>query len=227
MATKIQIKGIDFSKLSPEQLALIESSLSTTFNKDVKVSAAATKEKFGLLEDKMDANGVYVCPHCGQPQQFSELSDDEQTIAKKYAACKNCIQKIKDAEAIKAISLKRVVIREGESAASMAKTAVLRHAAKINMQIMEFLIDKAWCSKNMSIHYPLFIEKPANIDNEQLRELVTDTKGKRRFAAVEYTFPQIPDKVFLMTNDLYKPKVQKLISALDKLVENAKVDLTK
>lgn len=223
MAMELNVKGIDFSKLTAEQITLMENELSAKFGTEIKLVADKKKEKLGALENKLDADGNFICAHCGKVENYNAMSEDNQALARKYGVCLTCLESIKVTEAIKAIAPKRTVIRSGESAADIAKGFVKQYAGQITAAFMTTsLMDKAWCAKEMKLHYPLFIEKPANIsaDADDLKALVTDNKGKRRFGAVEYTFPQIPGKVYLMTNDLYKDKVNKIGDAFEAFVSS-------
>lgn len=221
MAMELNVKGIDFSKLTAEQITLMENELSAKFGTEIKLVADKKKEKLGALENKLDADGNFICAHCGKVENYNAMSEDNQALARKYGVCLTCLESIKVAEAIKAIAPKRTVIRSGESAADIAKGFVKQYAGQITAAFMTTsLMDKAWCAKEMKLHYPLFIEKPANISADNLKTLVTDNKGKRRFGAVEYTFPQIPGKVYLMTNDLYKDKVNKIGDAFEAFVSS-------
>lgn len=224
MAMELNVKGIDFSKLTAEQITLMESELSAKFGTEIKLVADKKKEKLGALENKLDADGNFICAHCGKVENYNAMSEDNQALARKYGVCLTCLESIKVAEAIKAIAPKRTVIRSGESAADIAKGFVKQYAGQITAAFMTTsLMDKAWCAKEMKLHYPLFIEKPANISADDLKALVTDNKGKRRFGAVEYTFPQIPGKVYLMTNDLYKDKVNKIGDTFEAFISSQTV----
>lgn len=220
MTTNLNIKGINLAALSAKDRLKLEAKLSEIMHRPITLTADDTKtSNMGVLTDRLDIHGNYTCAHCNTVVNFNDLSDEDQAYAKKYAVCPECIKKIKIAEAIQAITPKRTVIREGDSAATIAKNCIQLHKSEITEAIMQLLTDKEYCRKNMKIRYPLFIEIPANASADIIKEMSFDLTGKRRFAAIKYIFPQIPNKQYLMTNDLYKNRIDKLVATIEKLIE--------
>ena len=212
-ATKINVKGLNLAALSAEQIKTIEAKLSAELGTEIQLTAQAPKKKLGLLEGKLDAEGNFACVHCKGIANFESMNEEDKTYAMKYGICPECAQKVRIAEQIKAIAPKTTYQRVGDSAKTIAESYIAKYADKIDDKAMALLTTKEWCQKNMGLHYPLFKEVPANISTDELKILVTDNKGKRRFGAKMFTFVNIADKQFVMTNDMYKDRVGRIEQA--------------
>ena len=215
---ELNLKGINLDNLSEEQRNEIQKKLTEQFGHSVVLVAAKSQPKsMGALEGKLN-DGKFVCPHCGTVETFDALSEDDKTYAKKFSTCAACSQKVRDAEKIALISPKRTVIREGESAFTIAKSAVLSVADKISPSAMEVLQDQDWCKRTLKIRLPLFIEVNPESTPQQLKEAACDTKGKRRYSGTPFKFAQLGDRMFLMCNDIYQARVNALVEGVKSLI---------
>ena len=89
----------------------------------------------------------------------------------------------------------------------------MKYADRIDDAQMTKLMDRDYCLKNMSLHYPLFKEIPADATPEEIKEMCKDNKNKRRFGAKVYEFALLAGRKFLMTNDFYKDRIAKFTNA--------------
>ena len=214
--TNISVKGLKLDSLTAEQKALLEAKLSERLGTAITLTATTSKPKLGQLEGKLDEAGNYVCSHCNSVANLNELSEENKTYAVKYGICPNCAAKVRTAEQIKKLSPRATYQRVGDSAKTIAESYIMKYAALIDTSMMNNMMDKTWSLKNMGLHYPLFKEVPANISPVELKELLIDNKGKRRFGNKLYTFEQLPGRTFVMTNDFYKDRVAKIEATLSK-----------
>ena len=221
-----EIEGTQLNKLSVEEKKALEAKLSAELKQPVVLRAKKEVAKFGFLQDKLDENHNFACSHCGAKTNYDELDEEDQALARKHGWCHKCAEAVRIAEKIKAVSPKRTVIRDGDSAAQQVKNIIAEYSDQINVAFMAKLSNKDFASKNMGLRYPLFKELPNNLTTEQLKDFVCDDFGKRRFGAVQYRFKQIAGKTYLMTNDIYKKNVGRTLDTfkafLDGKFEDAK-----
>jgi len=95
------------------------------------------------------------------------------------------------------------------SAAAQVKEIISYYADQITSGSMAAFLQKDFCKEFFNIRYALFIEVPKNASADNIKKLrFPDGDKNARYGVAKFTFVQIPNRTFLMTNDIYKKNVQ-------------------
>ena len=220
----LTVKGINGINLTQEQILAALAAQGIDIS---NVQISTPKASLGKLEGKLNENGEYVCACCGKTINYNELDETAQAKARKTGVCPDCQRVydfVKDNKASGGVRVKNAV-----SAGELCRSAILAHADEIDEEKMALLTDLDNCKNNMKLRYPLFVEIPAGaskFDKETIRK--PDGGKNARFATKEYTFSQLPGRVFFMTNDLYERQIAPVEKYMQVLFgEDEKVSLNK
>ena len=207
----LQVKGVDFSKLTDEQ----KEHMAAILNIDITAitAAAATKKKeVNNLVMKEGSETIAIDAFSGEEFDISQLSEDVLTRVKKTGLSPESLAKLEEAEKIKALMKGKTINRgprNAVSAGEQIRQIVAENSSKITAEMMQILTDKEESRKLFSLAYPLFIEIPANASESDKKEM-RKVKGASRFSAKVWQFDNILDKSFYMTNDLYVRNIEKI-----------------
>ena len=209
----INIKGI--ANLTDDQKAAIAATLGIDVN-NLQISVPKKKE-VNHLQMKEGSETIAIDRFSGEEFDITTLSEEELANAKKTGFSPTTYAKMLEGEAIKKSMGKTRPPRQGISAAKRVHAIVENYADMMNEQMMANLLNKDY-ARNMSLAYPLFIEIPADASDEQKKEMRMDGKHPR-FSPREWTFAQLPNRRFYMTNNIFAnnvPKVEAIFKNLSK-----------
>ena len=116
---------------------------------------------------------------------------------------------------------KKVAVEEKKfkapSAAAQVAAIVSNYSDNITSGIMAAFTQKEFCKEYFGIRYPLFVEIPSGASNEDIKKLRHPNEDKNaRYSTEVWTFKNIPNHSFMMTNDLYQKHINAIHEGLKK-----------
>ena len=214
----INVKGVNFANLTDEQKAQMAAILGVSV--DDIVAPATKKTEVNNLKMKEGSETIAIDAYSNEEFDISLLTEEELTNAKKTGLSPVSFAKYQEGEKIKAlmknVSGKARAPRTGASAGEQVRAIVTAHADLIDESAMMMFMSKDESKKSMSLAYPLFIEIPSGASEAERKEM-RKVKGANRFASQVWTFKNLPEREFFMTNDIYSKNIAKVEAVFSNL----------
>ena len=205
----INVKGVNFANLTDEQKAQMAAILGVSV--DDIVAPATKKTEVNNLKMKEGSETIAIDAYSNEEFDISLLTEEELTNAKKTGLSPVSFAKYQEGEKIKAlmknVSGKARAPRTGASAGEQVRAIVTAHADLIDESAMMMFMSKDESKKSM------FPSGASEAERKEMRKV----KGANRFASQVWTFKNLPEREFFMTNDIYSKNIAKVEAVFSNL----------
>lgn len=215
MTTNLNIKGIDFTTLTDEQ----KQKMAQIFGVSIDAIEVKKAPTVNNLVMKSGSDTIAIDIYSKEEFDITTLTEEELLNAKRTGLSPTSFKRMQEGEAIKKVAGRTAArrTRQGVSAGEQIRQIVSTYKNQVTSAMMMKLMSEEYRRK-MSLTIPLFKEIPQDATDEAKKAMRKDKHGHPRYSNVEYSFPQIPNKTYYMSNNLFANNVSKVDTVFKSLI---------